>query len=389
MKTALQIATLCSLLWQTTPVQSQTIPTDEPLEQLLASAKDGNASAQQELARRLLAGKARTPQAERVLKDAEADLNQLWNYGQLHAYHIDDNAEARQWKEKFEKEQEKFKKLKDSVEAKETIEALEMLNSAAAQKNVDAILYLSILYLDGKRVAKDEKRAFELDKQAAELGSGAGMGNLGFLYGKGEGVAKDVTESVKWLEKGAAKGNLSSCYWLACVLADGGWDSKDDGYPRNLPRAYALGRALQLVSQPGRRANQWGAEVLRKARQGLEPDQLIAAESEAEKEAKKIEAASGPKSAPVDVPRDLTDPAKLTKDQWKKRFGQLHPMFAQAGVVQLSKAEFTKICGEPNRTQTVGDSVFWYYQCKDGIIQFELDKGNLLARIVAGKVNDF
>jgi TPR repeat protein len=377
----------CQVLNAQDEKAAQQIPTDV-LTRLREGAKAGNAADQYQLAKYTLSGQARSPQVSRLLADAEWDLSRLSLRVQGYPP-MDEEPGAQQAREKFKSEQEKFKKLTDSIEQKETTEALDLLNSAATRKDVDAILYLSSMYSDGKRIAKDGKRAFELDKQAADLSSGAGMANVGYDYGKGEGVEKDVTESVKWLEKGAAKGNLSSCYWLACVLADGGWNGKDDGHPRDLPRAYALGRALQLVSQPRSRASQWGAEVLRKARQGLEPDQMIAAESEGEREAKKIQAASGLESASADIPRDLTDSAKLTKDQWKKRFGQLHPVFAQVGVVQLSKAEFTKICGEPNRTQTVGDTVFWYYQCKDGTIQFELHKGNLLAGIVAGKVNDF
>jgi len=127
-----------------------------------------------------------------------------------------------------------------------------------------------------------------------------------------------------------------------------------------------------------------GAEVMGKTRESLEVDQLIAAETDAEKEAQRLQPiiASPPAT-------DLRDPTRLRKDQWKSAFGKLHPIFAQAGVVQMKKVEFVEICGDPVKTQSVGDTAFWYYQCKDGTIQFELDKGNLLAGMVAGKVNDF
>jgi outer membrane protein assembly factor BamE (lipoprotein component of BamABCDE complex) len=55
----------------------------------------------------------------------------------------------------------------------------------------------------------------------------------------------------------------------------------------------------------------------------------------------------------------------------------------------MQKDEFLKLCGEPSKTQTVGNKTSWYYTCKDGEIQLELDKGNLLGGIVAGQVNDY
>ena len=179
----------------------------------------GDASAQCALAKRLLSGKGRSSQAQRLMTDTEAHLERYFAEHQfdfIDADHAPDpNQEKKNITEKFNKEKEKFKKLKDSIEEKETVEAMELLNLAASQKNIDALLCLSDLYHTGKRVPQDLKRAAEFDLKAAELGSSRAMGNLGWDYGKGEGVTKDINEALKWLEKGYEKGNSFSCYWLA------------------------------------------------------------------------------------------------------------------------------------------------------------------------------
>jgi hypothetical protein len=154
-------------------------------------------------------------------------------------------------------------------------------------------------------------------------------------------------------------------------------------------RGYALGRAAQLASDLRTPANQAGAYAVQVGRQILEPDQIIAAETEAEKYAARLKAASGKTSSSGGQADELKNPATITKQQWKTTFARVHPLFAQGGVIQMRKSIFLQLCGEPQRTQTVGNTVFWYYECKDGEIQLELDNGNLAGRIAAGRANDY
>jgi hypothetical protein len=132
----------------------------------------------------------------------------------------------------------------------------------------------------------------------------------------------------------------------------------------------------------------WGAGVVDRARQGLELDQLMAAEAEAEKVRLHLVTANG-KSGVQTSETNLKHSTAITKREWKDAFGKAYPVFAQTGAVRMQKADFLELCGEPSKTQTVGNKVFWYYSCKDGEMQLDLDKGNLLGGIVAGHVNEY
>jgi TPR repeat protein len=145
------------------------------------------------------------------------------------------------------------------------------------------MLLLAYLCENEIGIPKNLSRAVELNKKAAELGEPAAMDNLGLYYANGTLVTKDMNEAVEWLEKASGKGNFRATDHLAKILMDGGLEGKDDGYPKNPQRAYALGRGMQLASQEGSATYQWGAAIVQKAGQRLDSDQLIAAETEAEK----------------------------------------------------------------------------------------------------------
>lgn len=53
----------------------------------------------------------------------------------------------------------------------------------------------------------------------------------------------------------------------------------------------------------------------------------------------------------------------LTKAAWRQRF--------KDNRIELA-AGLKQVFGEPQRSQTVGDQTFWYYQCSDGTIQVVL-----------------
>ncbi len=160
-------------------------------------------------------------------------------------------------------------------------------------------------------------------------------------------------------------------------------------YPKNPQRAYAIARAV--VSRPeSSDANRQRAEkTVAKARRKLEPDQMLAAEEEVAKESARLQSASGAKATAEKLGIDLKNTAAITKAQWKAELGRINPLFAISGEIQMGKNAFIKLCGEPKKTQTVGDTTYWYYECKDGVIQLSLDKVNLLTGIVTGQANDY
>jgi len=384
-----------------TAADAETLDNQTPLNVLERAATNENAEAECLLADRLISGHARSEAIQRLLVDSAKDIIDDWNYGIRLNYVtslsgtsvIDYNFDVRgttnsqAWKADFINRRTNFLKLKNDVEQKELNEALNLLQASVAKGNVEAMLDLAVLYSDGTRVPQNLERSFELNKQAAALGEPSGMGNLGLKYARGAGVAKDMNEAMKWLEKAFEKGSIRAGVNMANILLDGGLDGKDDGYPKNPQRAYALGRGIQLASQEGSRAYQWGAEIVSKARQNLDPDQLIAAEQDAETISKQL-SSTRTQSAPQPA-INLKNHATMSKNEWKAKFGQAYPGFSVARVVQMKKQDFLNLCGEPDKTQTIEDKVYWYYTCQDGDIQFVLDKGILMAGIVVGHVNDF
>lgn len=85
---------------------------------------------------------------------------------------------------------------------------LDYLEFAAAEGNVEARLVLGQQYLTGEEEArKDEKKAFEFFGRAANSGSGYGKYCLGFMYGNGLGVEKDLQKAVIWYVMAASQGD--------------------------------------------------------------------------------------------------------------------------------------------------------------------------------------
>lgn len=80
----------------------------------------------------------------------------------------------------------------------------------------------------------------------------------------------------------------------------------------------------------------------------------------------------------------------LTKAEWKAKLSQHFGNYAQMGVIAGFKMnDFKKLMGEPSKTQSVGQSAYWYYDCSDGTVQLELNSGALMAGLMQGKINDY
>lgn len=54
----------------------------------------------------------------------------------------------------------------------------------------------------------------------------------------------------------------------------------------------------------------------------------------------------------------------------------------------MPATQFQQIMGKPNRSQTVGDYVFWYYECSDGTIRLEADASVLQSGTIQAQVSD-
>ena len=77
------------------------------------------------------------------------------------------------------------------------------VKAKAEAGDADSQVELGIRYDKGEGVAKDYVEAVKWYRKAAEQNYAEGQYNLGVGYYKGEGVAKDQAEAVKWYRKAA------------------------------------------------------------------------------------------------------------------------------------------------------------------------------------------
>lgn len=91
---------------------------------------------------------------------------------------------------------------------KDQVKAFELFRRAADLGDKEAMKLLADCYVVGEGVEKNETKAFEWLKKAVDLGLEAGLPNLGRHYYIGAGVPMDQNEAVKCWEKSVQAGSV-------------------------------------------------------------------------------------------------------------------------------------------------------------------------------------
>ena len=63
------------------------------------------------------------------------------------------------------------------------------------------------MYDEGRGVARDDRKAVEWFRKAANQGHAFAQNNLGWMYKEGRGVARDDRKAVEWYRKSANQGH--------------------------------------------------------------------------------------------------------------------------------------------------------------------------------------
>jgi TPR repeat protein len=85
----------------------------------------------------------------------------------------------------------------------------------------EGLFFLGVMYAEGKGVAQDHAKAFELYTEAAEKDFAPAQYNLANQYATGEGVKQDFSKAEYWWTKAAERGlmpaqeNLGNMYYYA------------------------------------------------------------------------------------------------------------------------------------------------------------------------------
>ena len=127
---------------------------------------------------------------------------------------------------------------------------LALARTRVEKKDPVAINFLAVTYRDGKLgLQKSERKAVELWREAAELGSIEALHFLGYAFYEGKGVKVDKTKGVEFYKKAAMQGNVESRHNLGCHEGENGnYDravkhlsiSSKMGFPDSLEKIKAL-----------------------------------------------------------------------------------------------------------------------------------------------------
>lgn len=98
---------------------------------------------------------------------------------------------------------------------------LTVLKESIKKGNLNAINFLANMHMKGEIVEKDEKKAIELFKAAAELGHNEAQFELGKLYQKGKGVEKDMNKALYLFKKAAFSGFSPAGLYLGNMYISG------------------------------------------------------------------------------------------------------------------------------------------------------------------------
>ncbi|HSI16020.1 MAG TPA: tetratricopeptide repeat protein [Chthoniobacter sp.] len=146
---------------------------------------------------------------------------------------------------------------------------LARLQEQDGQNTPEALLQLGRTYLEGLGVTKDDAKAAEYFRKAADMGNAKAENNLGLMYATGQGVKKDSDEALKWLRAAATRGNIDAQENLGLMLVTG------DDLPKDIKEARTwYEKAAEQGSLP---SQLWLGKALFLGDSGLDKDYVAAA----------------------------------------------------------------------------------------------------------------
>src|SRR6185295_5670327 len=100
-------------------------------------------------------------------------------------------------------------------------EALQALQRAADAGSAEGAHRLALVFAQGQAgTQRNEARALELFEKAAALGNKRAQINVGILYFRGQGTARDLVQARAWLERAAATNDPYALYALGRAMDD-------------------------------------------------------------------------------------------------------------------------------------------------------------------------
>lgn len=111
-------------------------------------------------------------------------------------------------------ESDSYNQALDAYNNKDYDTALSIWRKIAAEGNGDAQYALGVAYFKGEGVSRDLNDSMKWFEQAASSGNVQAMFNLGAAYWEGNGTRQSYSEAVEWWKKSAAAGQSAAQYNL-------------------------------------------------------------------------------------------------------------------------------------------------------------------------------
>jgi hypothetical protein len=106
---------------------------------------------------------------------------------------------------------------------------LYFLEKSAELGNEHALHMLGVIYRDySDQVTINYEKSFNYFLRGAKLGFGPSQNNLGWMYYKGEGTRKNISEAIYWLTKAVDRGEVFAYGSLGTVRLEGNGFIQDD-----------------------------------------------------------------------------------------------------------------------------------------------------------------
>ena len=108
-----------------------------------------------------------------------------------------------------------------AYDARNDAVALGLFRQAAGIGDVDAMMYLGVMYGTGRGATVDYAAAMGWFRRAGDAGNSQAMCNIGLLYLQGLGSPKSYKEALSWFGKAAAFNNAEATFNVGVLYRDG------------------------------------------------------------------------------------------------------------------------------------------------------------------------
>lgn len=130
-------------------------------------------------------------------------------------------------------------------------EAVGFFRQAAGMGDGNGLYNLGTCYARGLGMARNDERAFDCFRNAAEKGHPEAINNIGWFFREGRIVKKDYELSTKWFKKSADYGNAYGEYNYGLALHRGEGIKRNDRLAAEYFRRAATGGCIEAVNSFG------------------------------------------------------------------------------------------------------------------------------------------